>query len=58
MSAIAVAARSNPSIVYVQNLTTLAIHGLRAGDATATMCGWPVGPKIIKCATIRFLHFA
>ena len=56
MSAIAVAARSNPSIVYVQNLTTLAIHGLRAGDPTATVCGWPVGPKVIKRGSIRFLY--
>ena len=56
MKAIAIAARSNPAIVYVQNLGTLAIHGLRAGDATATICGWPVGPKVIKRGTVRFLH--
>ena len=56
MKAIAVIARSNPAIAYVQNLTTLAIHGLRAGDATVTVCGWPVGPKIVKMGAIRFLH--
>ena len=56
MKAIAIVARSNPAIVYVQNLLTLAIHGLRAGDATVTVCGWPVGPKVVKRGTIRFLH--
>ena len=56
MKAIAIVARSNPAIAYVQNLSTLAIHGLRAGDAIATVCGWPVGPKVVKRGTIRFLH--
>ena len=55
MKAIAIAARSHPCIVYVQNLTTLAIHGLRPGDGTATICGWPVGPKVIKRGNLRFL---
>ena len=56
MSAVSVIARANPSIVYVQNLSTLAIHGMRAGDSTSTVCGWPVGPKIIKRGAVRFLH--
>jgi hypothetical protein len=55
MKAIAIAARSHPCIVYVQNLTTLAIHGLRPGGGTATICGWPVGPKVIKRGKLRFL---
>ena len=56
MRALAIVASKNHAIVHVQNLGTLAIHGLRAGDATATICGWPVGPKVIKRGTVRFLH--
>ena len=56
MRALAIAARSNPSIVYVQNLSTLAIHGLRAGDSTSTPCGWSVGPKKVKRGAVKFLH--
>ena len=56
MRAIAIVARSNPAIASVQSVLTLAIHGLRAGDATVTVCGWPVGPKVVKRGAIRFLH--
>ena len=55
MKALAIAARSNPCIVYVQNLTTLALHGQRPGDGTATICGWPVGPKVFKRGNLRYL---
>ena len=47
----------NPrAIVYVQNLTTLAIHGLRSGDSSHTICGWSVGPARQKRGQIRWLH--
>ena len=52
MRALAIVASKNPAIVYVQNLVTLAIHGLRAGDATATICGWHLGPKVFKKGTV------
>ena len=56
MRAVAIIARSNPAITYVQNLSTLAIHGLRASDGSVTVCGWPVGPKVVKRGSVRFLH--
>ena len=48
MRALAIASRSNLSIIYVQNLSTLAIQRLRAGDSTSTPCGFSVGPKKVK----------
>lgn len=30
-------------VVFVQNLSSEAIHGRRAGDASHTICGWAVG---------------
>ena len=43
-------------ICYVQNLSTLAIHGMRPGGATTTACGWKVGPAKVKRGQIRFLN--
>ena len=34
MKAVAINARRNPAIAYVQNLRALTMHGLRADDAT------------------------
>ena len=55
VKALAIIARSSPCIVYVQNLITLAIHGQRPGDGPSTICGWPVGPKVIKRGNLKFL---
>ena len=43
-------------IAYVQNLTTKAIHGQRAGDSSSTICGMKVGPARIKRGAVRFLR--
>jgi len=43
-------------IAYVQNLTTLAIHGQRAGDGKTTICGFPVGPARVKRGAVKFSH--
>jgi len=41
-------------IAYVQNLTTKAIHGQRAGDSSSTICGMKVGPARVKRGAVRF----
>ena len=43
-------------IAYVQNLTTRAIHGQRAGDSSSTICGMKVGPARVKRGAVRFLN--
>ena len=43
-------------IAYVQNLTTKAIHGQRAGDSSSTICGMKVGPARVKRGAVRFLN--
>ena len=48
--------REHRVISYVQNLSTMAIHGQRAGDAKTTICGFPVGPARIKRGAVKFLH--
>ena len=47
--------RKSEHIAYVQNAHTLAIHGLRSGDATTTMCGWKLGPAKLKRGLVRYL---
>ena len=48
---------SEPRVIaYVQNLHTLAIHGMRAGDSSTTICGMKVGPARIKRGAVRFLN--
>jgi hypothetical protein len=48
--------REHRVIAYVQNLSTLAIHGQRAGDSKTTICGFPVGPARVKRGAVKFLH--
>ena len=43
-------------VVYVQNLATRAVHGLRAGDAQHTICGWNVGATRQRRGGIRWLQ--
>ena len=43
-------------IAFVQNLSTLAIHGQRAGDSSTTICGMKVGSARIKRGAVRFLN--
>jgi len=47
--------REHRVISYVQNLETMAIHGLRSGDGSSTICGFDVGPRRIKRGVLKFL---
>ena len=47
--------REHRVICYVQNLSTMAIHGQRAGDSKTTICGFPVGPSRIRRGAVKFL---
>ena len=46
---------SSRSITFVQNLRTMAIHGMRAGDSSHTACGWGVGAAVQRRGGIRWL---
>ena len=43
-------------LTYVQNLHTLAVHGLRPGDGSTSICGWKVGPARVARGKVRFLN--
>jgi len=47
--------REHRVISYVQNLETMAVHGLRSGDSSSTICGFDVGPRRIKRGVLKFL---
>ena len=47
--------REHRVICYVQNLSTMVIHGQRAGDSKTTICGFPVGPSRIRRGAVKFL---
>jgi hypothetical protein len=42
------------SILFVENLATNSIHGMRQGDAQHTSCGWNVGPARQRLGGIRW----
>jgi hypothetical protein len=42
------------SLVFVENLATHSIHGMRQGDAQHTACGWNVGPARQRLGGIRW----
>jgi hypothetical protein len=42
------------STVFVENLATHSIHGMRQGDAQHTACGWNVGPARQRLGGIRW----
>ena len=48
--------REHRVIAYVQKLSTLAIHGQRAGDVSSTICGFNVGPARIKRGAVKCLN--
>ena len=48
--------REHRVISYVQNLSTMAIHGQRAGDAKSTICGFSFSPARVKRGAVKFLH--
>jgi hypothetical protein len=43
------------AIIFVQNISTGAIHGARAGDSTHTICGWSVSPARQRRGGLRWL---
>ena len=45
---------SSRALVFVQNLRTLAVHAMRAGDSVHTACGWHVGPIRQQRGSIRW----
>ena len=47
--------RKNDHIAFVQNVHTLAVHGLRPGDSSTSMCGWKLGPAKLKRGSVRYL---
>ena len=55
IAALSTLQREHRVTAFVQNLTTLAIHGQRAGDASSTICGFDVGPRRIKRGALKFL---
>jgi len=48
--------RDRRVITYVQNLHTRAIHAMRAGDSSSSICGWKVGSARVKRGKVRFLN--
>jgi len=55
IAALSTLQREHRIVAYVQNLSTLAIHGQRAGDSSSAICGWKVGRALVKRGAVRFL---
>ena len=56
LEALRTTVHSSRSITFVQNLRTMAIHGMRAGDSSHTACGWGVGAAVQRRGGIRWLN--